>query len=55
MMNIFCMDDFYEDNEEVLSRPTRSKHTRQETNDFLLLIVDELLTLSDNTWIQAIE
>jgi hypothetical protein len=53
-MNLFCMDDFY-DEQEALSRPLRSKHTRQETNKFLLLIADELLTLSDNTWIQTIE
>jgi hypothetical protein len=53
-MNLFSMDDLYEDNEEVLSRPTRSKHTLEETNDFLLLIADELLILSDNTWIQTL-
>lgn len=43
-------DYLLEDTQEDLSRPLRMKLTSNETNAFLLQIVDEVIILSDNRW-----
>ncbi|KAG2235684.1 hypothetical protein INT48_008560, partial [Thamnidium elegans] len=43
-------DYLLEDTQEDLSRPLRMKLTSNQTNTFLLQIVDEVIILSDNRW-----